>query len=134
MTVISDTQLANIIFNETRSLSGVDIDKARVNIAHAILNAAASKHKFPMMAPATAKPGSGEQAIFGLCCVAVGIARTNIAAGKDPTNGAEHFNFRKNNSQSDFQGHKIKTSVGPLNNSYPTAELPAIGIYANTYE
>jgi hypothetical protein len=131
---LSDEQITNIVFNETRSLSGPNIDEARINIAHAIINAASSKHKFPVMAPSTASPDSGEASIYNSCVAAISKARSNVMSRSDPTGGAQHFNFRKNKSNADFQGHKIKTSVGPLNNSYPTAELPKSGIYANTYE
>jgi hypothetical protein len=37
--MLSTAQIANIIFNETQSLSGNGIDKARVNIAMTIDNA-----------------------------------------------------------------------------------------------
>jgi hypothetical protein len=66
--------------------------------------------------------------------VAVSIARQDQANGSDPTGGAVHFNFRPNNSTGPFQGHALKTQCGPLNNSFPTADLPATGIFANTYE
>jgi hypothetical protein len=131
---LSDEQIGNIVFNETRSLSGAGIDEARVNIAHALINASASTHKFPLVASSTAEPGPGEDEIYQACSNAASTARGNVMAGIDPTDGAEHFNFRKNKSKANFQGHKIKTSIGPLNNSYPTKELPKSGIYANTYE
>ncbi len=134
MATLSDTQIANIIFNETRSLSGGSIAQARVNVAHAIINALASPHKLPPMALTTAKVPAAETAIMLACTQAVQTARANIAVRNDPTKGATHFNFRKNTFSGAFQGHALKTSVGPLTNSYPTTELPANGIYANTYD
>ncbi len=133
MTTLTDSQIAAIVFNETRSLSGTAIAEARLNISHSIINALGSKHRFPMMASSTASPQPGEVATFAACVGAVASARANIAAGRDPTSGAEHFNFRKNALAGAFQGHILKTSSGPLDNSYPTAALPATGIYANTY-
>lgn len=131
--MLTDEQVANIIFNETRSLSGTDIDTARLNVAHAILNGENSK-KRPLAAPTSATVPAVESAAYALCEAAVAAAKKNVEAGTDPTAGAIHFNFRKNNWTGDFQGHAIKTQVGPLNNSYPSADLPATGIYANTYE
>jgi hypothetical protein len=53
----------------------------------------------------------------------------------DPTNGATNFNFRSDDDRSNFLGTlEIQTQVGPLNNSYPTKDLPSAGIYANTYK
>jgi len=133
MTTLTDAQIANIVFNETRSLSGTGIDTARTNIAHAIMNALGSQHRFPMMASSVASPGPLEKAAMLACTDAVTKARANVTAGTDPTKGAQHFNFRKNALQGAFQGHAIRTSNGPFANSYPTAALPASGIYANTY-
>ena len=134
MTKLSDQQISNIVFNETRSLSGPTITDARVNIAHAIINTAASSHRFPVMASAVAHPGPAEKSILAECVTAVRTARRELLAGKDPTLGARHFNFRKNAFSGAFQGHALKTSVGPLDNAYPTAASPSSGIYANTYE
>jgi len=133
VTKITDTKIANIVFNETRSLSGAGIADARVNIAHAVINADAAGH-LPAMAPGTAHPPAVEAAAYAACVMAAQKARANVNAGLDPTSGAQHFNFRKNNSQAAFQGHALKTTKGPLDNSYPTDDLPATGIYANTYE
>jgi hypothetical protein len=41
---LTDAQIVNVIFNETRSLPGADVQRARVNIAHAIINADNSSH------------------------------------------------------------------------------------------
>jgi hypothetical protein len=130
---LTDDEIAAILFNETRSLSGDSIAQARANAAHAIINAQASSHRMPPMAPRVAHIPPAEQDAYTACREAVRTARSDITSGQDPTNGATHFNFRKNNSTADFQGHQIRTNVGPLNNSYPTSDLPASGVYANTY-
>ncbi|MGN6526643.1 MAG: hypothetical protein ACTHL8_09660 [Burkholderiaceae bacterium] len=36
---LTDAEIANVVFNETRSLSGEDIATARKNVAHSIMNA-----------------------------------------------------------------------------------------------
>ena len=129
----SDAQIASIIFNETRSLSGPKVDAARINIAHAIINSE-SQGSAPLMASQVAKVPDAEKAIYQASLTAVQSARSSVKSGVDPTAGAKHFNFRKNNWPGDFQGYKLKTSIGPLDNSYPTDDLPKSGIYANTYE
>jgi hypothetical protein len=132
--VLTDDEIAGIVFNETRSLSGADVAQARVNVAHAIINAQASPHRTPRMAPTTTHVPPAEQAVYAASREAVRTARQDIHNGQDPTNGATHFNFRSDASTSNFQGHPIRTNVGPLNNSYPSPDLPGSGVYANTYQ
>jgi hypothetical protein len=131
---LTDAEIVNVVFNETRSLSGTNIAQARTHIAHAIMNAVASPHRIPQMASTRAHPPQAERAIYNQCAAAVQIARLEHARGVDPTNGATHFNFRNGTSGAAFQGHALRTSTGPLNNSYPTADLGASNVYANTYE
>jgi hypothetical protein len=131
---LTDTEIANIVFNETRSLSGPGISDARVNVAHAILNAEVSPAGLARMASTHATVPAVESAAYDDCTRAVKMARTNRAKNVDPTAGATHFNFRSNASRGAFYGKAIKTSVGPLSNSFPTDDLPQAGIYANTYE
>lgn len=130
---LSDAQIAAVVFNETRSLSGNDIQRARANVAHTIVNADSSSGGRPRSAPTTANVPAVEQSAYADCLAAVQLMRREKAQGTDPTNGAKNFNFRKNASRSNFYGFAIQTQVGPLNNSYPTADLPRSGIYANTY-
>lgn len=129
---LSDTEIAKIIFNETRSLSGPNIDRARANIAHAVINGDNNPPR-PISAPTTANVPAAEQAVYQGCMAAVVTARGENSNGQDPTNGGVHFNFRADSSKGPFQGHALQTQVGPLNNSYPTPTLPASGIYAKTY-
>ena len=130
---LTDQQIANIIFNETRSLSGDGIAEARKNIAHSIINAQASIGQRPQTGPTVAHVPKQEAEIYVACTEAVTIARAERAKNIDPTKGPTNFNFRKNNWQGDFYVLKIQTQVGPLDNSYPTADLPASNVYANTY-
>jgi len=130
---LTDQQIANIIFNETRSLSGEPIAAARKNIAHSIINAQAKSGKRPKTGPTVAHVPKQEGETYSACVAAVTAARDDRAQNIDPTSGATHFNFRKNNWKGDFYGPTLQTQVGPLNNSYPSADLPASNIYANTY-
>lgn len=130
---LTDTEIANVVFNETRSLSGDDIATARKNVAHSIMNAIDKSGARPRTGPTVAHVPKQESATYEACVTAVKAARDDRAAKLDPTNGATNFNFRKNNWRGDFFGLPIKTQVGPLDNSYPTDDLPASNIYANTY-
>lgn len=128
-----DIQIANIVFNETRSLSGVHIQKARVNVAHAVVNADEAPGRRPLSAPIHATVPPAESITYNYCKQAVAEMREQRKRGEDPTGGAKNFNFRNNDSRANFYNIPIKTQVGPLNNSYPTSDLPRSGIYANTY-
>ncbi len=130
---LTDQQMANIIFNETRSLSGEGIAEARKNIAHSIINALANSRSRPKTGPSTAHVPKQESAIMEACVAAVAAAKAERLQKLEPTQGATNFNFRKNNLRGEFYGLPIRTQIGPLNNSYPTDALPASNIYANTY-
>jgi hypothetical protein len=133
--VLKDDEIAAIIFNETRSLTGAGIADARRNLAHAIMNGdEALGAKRPKSAPTTASVAPGEHEAYAGSLSAVGEARAHRAEGKDPTNGARHFNFRGGASKQPFQGYPLHTQAGPLNNSWPSRDLPAAGVYADTYQ
>lgn len=131
--MLTTDQLANIIFNETQSLSGPGIEQARVNIAMTILNAEKQGKARPMTAPASETVPPVEKAIYADCLKAAQKAIADQKKGDDPTKGATHFNFRSNSSPNPFFGFALRIQFGPLRNSYPTPALPASGIYANTY-
>lgn len=118
---LTDAQIANIIFNETKSFSGPNLDQARSNIAQVVINGDnALGDNRPATAPTTSTVPAAER-----------NTRTNT--GIDPTNGAMNFNFRNNNSTAAFFNLPIQTQIGPLNNSYTGGRLNSSGIYANTY-
>ncbi len=132
--VLTDEQIANIIYNETRSLSGENIAQSRENIAQAIINGdEALGDKRPITAPTTANVPSNEQQTYQACRDAVESARRARSSGNDPTRGAMNFNFRNNDSTAPFYGLPVQTQVGPLNNSYTRGGLNATGVYGNTY-
>ncbi len=131
---LTSVEIANIVFNETRSLSGAGVEEARRNIAHAVINADIRLGaKRPVTAPTTAVVPRVESAIYQACVRAVSEARAQQSSGIDPTYGAMHFNFRNTSSTAPFFGIPIQTQVGPLNNSYTASGLNATGVYANTY-
>lgn len=130
---LSNPQIANIIFNETRSFSGPNIADARRNIAHAIINGdnALGDNRLAT-ARATANVPPNEASTYSACSDAVDSARAEREWG-DPINGAMHFNFRNTDSTNPFYNLLIQTHVGPLNNSYTGGGLNATGVWANTY-
>src|SRR5207248_1777734 len=130
---LTDDQIASIIFNETRSLSGPSIDDARYNNAMVILHNNLNLRTLPKMAPPRAAVPSQEQAAYDSILSVVRRARSDFLNGINPTNGATNFNFRPTNSGARHDNMSVRTQVGPLRNSFPTRELPANGIYANTY-
>ena len=131
---LTDAQIATIIYNETRSLSGPSLDVARQNIVQAILNGELRYgDRRPITAPSTATIPRQEAKTYQQCQAAVRQAKSSRASGIDPTHGAIYFNFRNSSSDAPFLGAPLSTQVGPLNNSYPSPALNASGIYANTY-
>ena len=124
-------EIAAIVFNETRSLSGEKVGQARKEVAHAIINAdkkwGEKRDRLAGTAPKTANPPEAEKTTYDACMQIVKGSVKEDEDGIDPTNGAFFFNFRKTDSTSDFQGKKNHTSTGPLNNSYSDYK------YANTY-
>jgi hypothetical protein len=130
-------EIGNIIFNETRSLNGDDIQEARENIAHAIINGSSTLgEKRPITGSTVvsdAVRNQDNQQYQDSQQAALQAVFAHVTTG-DPTNGSVHFNFRTNNSRANFYDAVIQTQVGPLNNSYPNPGLPAsTGIYGNTY-
>jgi len=137
--ILSDQERAAIIFNETRSLSGSDIQKAREYLAHAISNADETwgdqRFRYAGSAPAIVPRGVPEVELnaYESAVAAVAAAKAQRANGIDPTEGALNFNFRTPTQSGTFQNRSVKTPMGPFDNSFPTDELPATGIYSNTY-
>lgn len=135
--LLSETEVANIIYNETRSLSGSGINEARYNTAQAIYNGDEARgDNRPLTAPTTPPSGgipSNEASTYQSCLNAAMRAQDDRMNGIDPTNGAMNFNFRNSDSRSPFFGMPISTQVGPLNNSYTGGGLNSSGVYSNTY-
>lgn len=133
--ILSDEEIAGIIFNETRSLSGADLQQARTNLAHAVMNGdEALGQRRPKTAPSKVTVPEAEREAFEASKAAVVEARRQRAAGVDPTNGGIHFNLRGQPSTNPFMGYPLQTQTGPFKNSYPSKDLPGDGVYANTYQ
>jgi hypothetical protein len=132
-------QVGNIVFNETRSLSGAGIDEARNALAHAIRNGEDAPGPTgipPRTAPSKVKtvPPS-EAATYQSIQDTAAQADTDRANGVDPTQGATHFNMTVGVPQtSPFYGAHIR-SYGPFNNSAPNPQVPGkTGVYINLFE
>jgi len=137
--LLTDKEIVNIIFNETRSLSGKGIEEAWRNIAHAILNGEEEAERLgirrPHSAPTFAHVPVVEKKNYNRMLQMVKSVRTERAKGIDPTGGATHFNFRNGSSTVNWdKDYKNTSNIGPFGNSYPTEKLDADGIYANTYK
>jgi hypothetical protein len=131
---LSDRQVANIVFNETRSLSGEKIAQARLYVANAVMNGDRELgDKRPITASTDATVPSSERPAYEAAQGAVALARAQRSVGYDPTAGSVNFNLRPNASTGPFFGHQMTTQSGPLANSFPTKGLPSTGIYVNTY-
>ena len=138
---LSEAQVTNIVYNETRSLSGSDVvlSDARQTMAHAIINGDNSQGSArPVTAPDTLGKSSDKNTqTYKDATEDVHTACTEAASGIDQVNGAVNFNLRPNASQAPYQKDQkdIQTQAGPLNNSFPSSALPkGKPVYVNTYK
>jgi hypothetical protein len=100
-TPLSDEEVRNIIFNETRSLSGPGIDDARRELAHTIINAdeawGTQRGLHARTAPSTL-PRKYSPAVEArtLQCIESIVSRVRLerTLSIDPTRGATNFNIR----------------------------------------
>ena len=130
---LTSREVANVVFNETRSLSGDRVGAARTNIAHAIINGDEARGVArPETAPTTANVPTGERSRYEASETAVALARAQRSIGFDPTGGAMNFNFRNPNQSGPFFGINPVLRVGPLDNSYPAGPLGPI-VYSWIY-
>lgn len=138
--ILSDDQIANIIFNETRSFSGEQLDEARLAMANAIVNAdeiyGESRMSIRRTAPdsITQQISQGEQAILNhIQNTLIPKVREERRNGIDRSNGHLPFGFRDIKNFSG--GYKMMMdmarsidgvipveSFGPFNNSHPDAD------------
>jgi RHS repeat-associated protein len=132
------TQVSAIVFNETQSLSGdaSALDTMYQNVAHAVINGDnQSGNKRPRTASDAVSEDTKQSDAFKTVQDSVKKAAADATKGVDPTDGAQFFNLRPNDSQKPFQGHVIKTHDGPFKNSYPSSALPkGKDVYVNTYK
>ncbi len=134
---LSVSQVTNIVVNETQSLHGPDatLSDAHQSVAHAIINGDNAKgENRPITASDKVSAATQQTQSYKDTKADVQCACQDAAKGVDPTNGAQNFNLRPNDSTKPFQGADIQTQSGPFTNSYPTKDLPKTGIYVNTYK
>jgi RHS repeat-associated protein len=142
--ILTDTEIGNIVFNETRSLSGAGIDDARRAIANIVINGDESAGANRPVTASTRLPrrvSEAEQSTLESIREIVTTVRTERAAGSDSSNGAMYFGFRDvGRFRSGYEGlatvRRFRTQspirngvVGPFENSYPTPSLGPSGIY-----
>lgn len=134
--ILSDPDYAGILFNETRSFSGPNVQKAREHLAHALMNAdetwGTDRAKYAKSAPAVAKPPKVEMPAYQSALAAVAAARAERAKGNDPTNGALNFRFTTTPTRDQFYGRSVSTQVA-LHNGYTKGDVPSETAYVNTY-
>jgi RHS repeat-associated protein len=146
--VLTDEQIGNIVFNETRSLSGPGIDDVQRRIAHIVINAderwgaRREQHARTASKELPTTLSKAEKSNLETIGSLVSAVRSDRAEGLDPTNGTVFFGFRdvNNYKRTGFKGvmtarRQRGTQVpvggilGPFNNSFPTKELGPNGIY-----
>lgn len=97
---LSVEQVGNIVFNETRSLSGPGIDAARRDTASTIMNADETwgplRPQFARTAPSSLPSNLSplEQRMLTSIREIVAQVRALRSSGIDPTHGATSFNLR----------------------------------------
>lgn len=141
-------ELANIIYNETASLSGEGIYGARVAIGYIAEN----RYILGKTDKGIASPKLSSKAKTALrnkvpSAVAAYSQAEQAAAetqcSKDTTGGAKGFVIKGNSSKPDRYGlYPVLKQFGPFNNSYPTVgnpkvplgqQLPDSGVYINIF-
>ncbi len=139
------------VFGETRSLRdrpgpNEPIDAARQRVAHAMINDAELSHRTgkprnvihaPVEPSEKVKRNPAEQAAYESSLRA---AREAYLSGRDPTNGATHFNMRPRPDRSNWkfpngapEGLTLSTQSGPYDNSFPNKNAPTHTTWLSTY-
>jgi len=128
------SDVGNIVFNETRALSGDNLDTARNWIARAIINGNERLGiNRPLTAPAMVRNVQpAERAALNSCQQA---AQNAFDWGDFTGVGAEHFNNRPRLNWNAFQRHSTVAVFGPFDTGFPTPSCQAggAGCYVNIY-
>lgn len=135
--ILSDKDIAGIIYNETRSLSGPDVQTGRQNLAHTIMNGdekwGERRIVYAKTAPSTANPGKADMAAYQASVDAVREARARRAKEGDPTNGSLYFRLRPNGSSKNlYHNVPVKTQV-PAYNSFVNHDVPSNVAFIDTF-
>ncbi len=138
--VLSNLDITNIVFNETRSLSGQALYNARYYMAISIMNAdtkwGADRSTYASTASSDMPTGltTEEGDVWGQVLQTVVDARARLESGQDPTNSALYFYEHTSPTTADWNSAGIQTQSGPLDNSFPYGDVPvAHGVYVDTY-
>ena len=141
-------ELANIIFNETQSLSGPSLSAAQVAIGQIAINREVPGSVDPGIASSSLNATSARALRNGAPSVVQAYNSATQAAGlalckPDMTSGAKGFVLKGNPSKVLRYGrYPVLQQFGPFNNSFPTVgnanvprsqQLPATGVYINTF-
>ncbi|MGA9854688.1 MAG: RHS repeat-associated core domain-containing protein [Gammaproteobacteria bacterium] len=144
--ILNNTQIGNIIFNETRSEHGALIDVAREVATDVVIN---GDEELGVSRPQTAKDTLNEKGLskkenntLGNIRKLVTTVRTQRAQGVDLANGAIHFNLRDPARLEQYSktlnswkfGLPPMTKLGPFTNSFPTKDLGPTNNWFETYE
>jgi len=133
------------VFGETKSLhdrpgSDEPIGAARQKVAHAIINGAEKWGRNRMKHASTALPiepsekEKRDPATHAAYESSMKAAREAYLSGRDPTNGAVHFNIRPTSERFDWKGRfPISTQSGPYNNSFVKGDVKSHTAWMNTY-
>lgn len=134
--ILADKDYAGILFNETRSFSGPDVQTAREHLAHTLINDdetwGPKRIRYAKSAVTVAKPPPAELAAYQAAVDAVAAARAQRAKGIDPTNGALHFRFTTTPTTEPFGGRAL-TRQFKVHNSYTKGDTPSDPAYVNIY-
>jgi hypothetical protein len=132
---LTTEEVGNIVYNETRSLSGPGIEQARLAMANAIRNGENLPTGRPQMATQiVGNVSPAEAATYQASQDAATQADAERASGIDKANGSAHFNMRNGPSTAPFDGDPIRAHFGPFQNTYPTEKLPdKTNVYINIY-
>ena len=132
-------ELANIIFNETESLSGPGIHEARIAVGQVAVNRERPGRVDTGIAPAKLTKRARDALANEVAAVVNAYSDAKSAAAdaqcrKDDTGGAKGFVIKGNSLKEKRYGRfPVLQQFGPFNNSNATQDLPATGVYINTF-
>jgi hypothetical protein len=134
---LTPSQVSAIVWNESRSLSGPQVQQMREQIAHTVMNADAKwgdkRSTYARTSSTTANVPPAEKGTYDSSAQAVQAAIAQRARGVDPTNGAVFYQFLPGGSPPTWQDRSMKVQQGPFNNSYPHGKLGRSNVHWYAY-
>jgi RHS repeat-associated protein len=144
--LLTPEQIGNIVFRETRSLSGNEINDARYDLAQTIINAdkrwGDDRSKYAKTASTdTPKVYPGEEQTYIDAQAAAKKAACDNQKGIDSTEGSTNFDLSDNplgiGALEIMTGYIPFDKYGPFNNAYPNSKYPKAqlgkSVYINVY-